>query len=243
MQWKIFRRREINTEAVERYLALRSISDPAYRIHQLGGRSIRYTAAKHFHGTLLEIGCGEKTKSLLVGDLVSEYIGLDHEDTLHDKSNVDIFGTAYDIPVESESFDCVLCTAVLEHLEEPAAALKEAFRVLKPGGYALYTAPLFWHIHEEPRDFYRYTRYGFDHLFKSAGFEVVEIRALSGFITTFAAEWGYYLRRFRWGPFSLLVDALTVLCNISAQALDRGPLRDDRFTWMYLVLAKKPDAA
>ncbi len=28
-----------------------------------------------------------------------------------------------------------------------------------------------------------------------------------------------------------------------AVVFDRGPLRDERFTWMYLVVAKKPDVS
>ena len=61
-------------------------------------------------------------------------------------------------PAGNASFDCILSTAVLEHLEDPGCALKEASRVLRLGGHVLYTTPLFWHLHEERRDFYRYTR-------------------------------------------------------------------------------------
>ena len=84
---------------------------------------------------------------------VTEHVGLDHENTLHNKSKIDLFGTAYDIPAEVEHFDTFLCTAVFERLEEPDKAIREAKRILKKGGYAIYTVPLFWHIHEEPRDF------------------------------------------------------------------------------------------
>ena len=115
--------------------------------------------------------------------------------------------------------------------------------MLKPGGYALFTAPLFWHLHEEPRDFFRYTRYGLEHLFKGAGFELIEVRPLSGFVTTFITACGYYLQRFRRGPLCVLVDAMTIAGNVAARALDRPPFRDERFTWMYLVLAGRPDVA
>jgi len=76
------------------------------------------------------------------------------------KSKIDLFGTAYNIPVDDNYFDTALCTAVLEHLEETSDVTKETHRVLKAGGYAIYTVPFFWHLHEEPRDFYRYTKYG-----------------------------------------------------------------------------------
>jgi SAM-dependent methyltransferase len=226
---------------VERYFGSVKITNPAYRAHRIAGRRIRSTAQCYFKGRMLEIGCGSKTKGLLVGDLVTEHVGLDHADTPHDKSNIDLFGTAYDIPVEGDSFDCVLSTAVLEHLEEPERALREAFRVLKPGGYALVTAPLFWHVHEEPRDFFRYTGFGLEYLFRKAGFQIAELAPLSGFGVTFLTELSYYLGRFRRGPLTPLIDISVAFNNLVSPLLDRGWMRDERFTWMHLVLARKPD--
>lgn len=228
---------------VTRYLRHYPISNPAYRVHRMAGRRIRDAARHCLSGRMLEIGCGAKLKALLVGDLLAEHIGLDHEGTLHDKSKIDLLGTAYDIPAENASFDCILSTAVLEHLEEPGRALKEAFRVLRPGGHVLYTAPLFWHLHEEPRDFYRFTRYGLEYLFNEAGFQIVRLEALSGFCTTFFTELGYYLQRFRRGPFRPLIDLAVILNNVLAVVFDRGLLRDERFTWAYIVVAKKPDVS
>lgn len=45
---------------------------------------------------------------------------------------------------DDNQFDYVLCTEVLEHLYDPTPAIKEAYRVLKPGGHYLVTVP---HIH------------------------------------------------------------------------------------------------
>jgi len=70
----------------------------------------------------------------LLSPFLTDHIGVDHQGTLHDKSNIDRFGNAYNLPAEDEEFDCALCTAVLEHLEEPELALKECWRVLRHGG-------------------------------------------------------------------------------------------------------------
>lgn len=223
----------------KRYYASHPLTTPAHNVVRIAGRAIRDRARRHFRGRLLEIGCGRKAKAGLIGDLVEEHVGLDHPESQHGLDHVDLLGSAYDIPAPGSSFDCVLSTSVLEHLEDPQRALVEAYRVLRAGGVAVYTAPLFWHIHEEPRDFFRYTSYGLHHLFAEAGFEILEITPLSGFWTTFGAEIGYYLQRFRRGPLRLLVDLSVALLNLVTHGLDRGRLLDDRFTWMYLVVARK----
>ena len=197
---------------------------------------------KYAKGKLLDIGCGEKPYKKMVVPYVDEHIGLDHEDTLHNKSNVDLFGTAYNIPVDDEEFDTILCTAVLEHVEEPKEAIAEAYRVLKKGGYAIYTAPLFWHLHEEPRDFYRFTQYGLKYLFEKNGFETVELRPLSGFWVTFGQEFVYYLWRFRRGsklnPFWWGIPFLGIFIQLIAYLLNKID-HSEEFTWIYLVVVRK----
>jgi SAM-dependent methyltransferase len=47
-------------------------------------------------------------------------------------------GTAEALPFEDKSFDCVVCTYTLCSVQDPAAALSEAKRVLKPGGRFLF---------------------------------------------------------------------------------------------------------
>src|SRR5688500_17588893 len=107
-----------------------------YKIHD---KSLLEVIRKYAKGRLVDIGCGTKPYRKMLAPYVTEHVGVDHEGTLHEKSNIDLFGTAYDIPSADEFFDSAICTAVLEHLEEPEAALRECFRVLKPGGYAIYS--------------------------------------------------------------------------------------------------------
>ncbi len=199
------------------------------------------------HGRVLDIGCGRKAKRHLLPPGVSEYVGLDHPDTLHDLAQADLVGTAYEIPVADASFDGVLCTAVLEHLEEPARAIAEAWRVLKPGGRAIYTVPLFWYLHEEPRDFYRYTEHGLRHLFSHARFADLAITPASGFWVTFGSQLSYYLTGSLRRPFGPIARACTAINNTVCPWLDRIDRRRNpfsaKFTWMYLVVARKPGGA
>lgn len=221
------------------YFARATWRNPSRHPIRIAGAAIECAAEAHFSGRLLEIGCGTKAKSQLVGRFVDRHVGLDHAATPHGVDRVDLLGDAHALPAKTGSFDCVLSTAVLEHLEEPVTALAEACRVLTPGGVAIYTLPLFWPLHEEPRDFYRYTRFGAEHLFRRAGFELVEVRPLSGFWITFGAMLGKYLQRFRRRPITWGVDACVAALNLATPWLDRGCCYDDRFTWMYLVVARK----
>lgn len=203
---------------------------------------LRKVAAKYARGIIGDIGCGDKPYEDLFSPYVEKHIGVDHKDTLHDKSQIDLVGTAYDIPVEAESFDTVLCTAVLEHLEEPDKAIKETYRVLKKGGYAIYTVPMFWHLHEAPRDFYRFTKYGLRYLFEKNGFEIVELKPLSGFWVTFGQELVYYLWRFRgrgklnplWWTILIGGTIIQRICYL-LNKIDHS----EEFTWMHLLVARK----
>ena len=211
-------------------------------VNKLSKEALALALKEYSTGRLLDIGCGEKPYEEISKYYCIEHVGMDHAETPHLKSRIDLFGTAYKIPVSDESYDSVLCTAVLEHLEDPGAAIKEMGRVLKQGGKAIYTVPLFWHLHEEPRDFYRFTKYGLKYLFEKNGFETVELRPLSGFWVTFGQEFVYYIWRFRKGgkinPLWWFIPFMGALIQGVCYAMNKV---DDskEFTWMYLAVARK----
>ena len=220
------------------------VTNPAYGALRRSGRHIRKNASIFFSGRLLDIGCGSKAKQLLIGEFVKTYVGLDQLDCRHDQSNIDVFGSAYHLAFKNDSFDDIICTAVLEHLEEPESALREAHRVLRPGGFAIYTIPFFWHLHEEPRDFYRYSKYGITYLFEKCGFEIVELMPLSGFWMTFGTELNYFLTSFAsYKPLRPLLLPIIVVNNMLLPVLDRLDRRfhpaTEKWTWLYMVTARK----
>ena len=204
-------------------------------------KAIVIRADRYLEGRLIDVGCGTKQYEGLLGAHVSEHVGLDHPESPHGLRNVDLIGTAYDIPVEDETFDSLLCTEVLEHLEEPSQAITECRRVLKPGGYALFTSPFIWHLHEEPRDFFRYSKYGLRHLFVSNGFEVVEITPLNGFWATFGQLFVYNLYSYNKWPIRLtpLIPVMGFLIQHLAIFLDRMSTKDI-WTSHYVSVVRKP---
>lgn len=84
------------------------------------------------------------------------------------------------IPKQDNSYDVVVNTQVLEHVEFPQKVINEFYRILKPGGKLFLTAPQGWGIHEEPYHFFNFTKFGLESLFKNAGFKIIFIKPRGG---------------------------------------------------------------
>lgn len=190
-------------------------------------------------GELLDVGCGTKPYEPLFAPYVSRYIGLEHPSTRHGREKVDVWGEAAALPFDDASFDTVVAFQVLEHCEEPREVLQEMHRVLRPGGRMILTTPFLWGVHEAPRDFYRYTRYGLEHLCGLAGFDGVVVTPVCGFWATFGLRLSYYLQRFRHGRRAVLVGSAQALIQGVAAVADRMD-RVDRDTAGYVTIASRP---
>lgn len=115
---------------------------------------------KYAKGKLLDVGCGKFPLYGLYRNYVDECIGIDWENTLHNNTNVDFYlDISKPLPFESESFDTILSSDVLEHIYNPIDALNEMVRILKPGGFLLVNTPFEYWMHETPFDYYRYTEF------------------------------------------------------------------------------------
>ncbi len=135
-------------------------------------------ASTYANGKLLDIGCGNKPYETLFAPHVNEYVGSDIIQS--DLGKVDIICDASNIPLEDGTFDTVICTQTIEHVPNPFAVVNEASRLLKKGGVFIITGPMYWPLHEEPYDFYRYTKHGFRYMLESNGFTKVEVVSNGG---------------------------------------------------------------
>jgi SAM-dependent methyltransferase/uncharacterized protein YbaR (Trm112 family) len=77
-----------------------------------------------------------------------------------------VVGDAHDLPFQSAVFDGVIIQAVLEYLLDPARAVAEIYRVLKPAGVVYSETPFMQQVHGGRYDFTRFTHLGHRTLFR-----------------------------------------------------------------------------
>lgn len=78
----------------------------------------------------------------------------------------DILGDICTFDFAEEKYDYVVIVEVLEHLHSPHLAIKNINNILNKGGKIILTVPFIFPIHERPYDYFRYTKYGLEFLFK-----------------------------------------------------------------------------
>lgn len=160
-------------------------------------RAVR-EAAPQFHGVFLDIGCGVMPYRDIIrtaAPRLTRYLGLDLEGSAIYRAEVDLRWDGRKIPLADASVDSAMLTEVLEHCPEPWVVLKEARRVLKPGGVLFFTVPYIWPLHDAPWDFFRYTPFALEKLLAEAGFADVKLQALGGWNASLAQMIGLWLKR------------------------------------------------
>lgn len=114
---------------------------------------------------------------------------------------LDTIGDLTALPFSDASFDAAINIVTLEHICEPGTALKEVYRVLRPGGRLLLVAPHEWEVHQSPHDYFRYTRHGLGYLFEKAGFTESAVTAVGGYFRLLSRRLLNGLQFFRGLPF------------------------------------------
>jgi SAM-dependent methyltransferase len=193
-----------------------------------------------YHGRVVDLGCGSAHYKETVLRTADEYIGVDWKNSMHDQSRVNVFADfTKPLPFPDAYADTVISFYVLEHLPEPGFFLLECNRILRPGGMLCMIVPFLWHLHEEPYDYYRYTRYGLQYLLEKSGFSEIVIEAQTGFWQTWWLRFNYHTLSLARGPLKYFWYPVWWLTQIVAPLMDRiNPGRGEH-TSLYSVQAKK----
>lgn len=145
-------------------------------------KDLQYAIKKYSKGNLLDIGCGNKPYEKEFEGLIDKYVGCDVIQSNLNK--VDVLCNANKIPLEDNTFDTLFSTQTIEHVEDHQGLINEAYRLLKKDGYFIVSGPMYWPLHEQPYDFFRFTKHGFKYVLEKSGFEVVEMLSNGGMWAT-----------------------------------------------------------
>ena len=138
--------------------------------------------SKYEKGKLLDIGCGNGSLTQELQELGYDVHAVDFSDEpkelLKDRfTKIDFQND--NLPFENNTFDIVFSKSVVEHLKEPDKIIKEAYRVLKPGGIIVTLTPSWKHNYDHA--FYvdhthvtPFTRYSLETLHKLENFVNVD---------------------------------------------------------------------
>lgn len=125
--------RDHNAFVVERYAAVIRAA------HPLSGKKV------------LDLGCGDAALSFLLHKEGAIVTGLDldligvqlgRQKLMSHQTDVPLaIASGYDVPFAEGSFDCVICSEVIEHVQLPERLLQEIWRVLTKNGKVVLTTP------------------------------------------------------------------------------------------------------
>lgn len=141
-------------------------------------------------GRLLDLGCGKQPYRHHYAGRCEQVVSADYSV----RSKIDVRLSATALPFPDASFDVVLFSEVLEHVDEPARAVSEIARVLKPGGRLLLTVPFNFMQHEIPYDHTRYTQFGLSALLRRHGLRLAYLSQRGSLLTLLVAQFEFLLR-------------------------------------------------
>lgn len=135
----------------------------------------------HAHGVMLDVGCGSMRARAWYAGRITRYLGVDLAVSPYlEDARLTAVARAEALPFRAASVDTVLGISMLTCLPEPGRMLDEARRVLRPGGTLILEFTQMAPLHDEPHDYFRFTRYGARELLGRAGFEIVECVPIGG---------------------------------------------------------------
>ena len=186
---------------------------------------------------VLNIGAGGDIGKTLMRHAARQQfqvVALDIDEQRHPDIAGDI--CAYDF--KGQQFDTIVMAEILEHIHSPHLALENVHRVLKDSGRLILTVPFIFPIHDQPYDYYPYTRYGLAYLLRH--FRDVSITERNSWTETIDVLSARLIMDKNW-PARILAPFLVLLALIKwpISFLLSRMIRTDFITSGYVVTARK----
>lgn len=105
---------------------------------------------------------------------------------LNPDTQPDVIAEAENLPFEDRAFNVVICSEMLEHIQNPPRAIAEIYRVLDNHGIALICVPFLFRIHGDPQDFGRYTDCYWSAILQESGFKKIVLEKQGLFYSVMA---------------------------------------------------------
>ena len=131
------------------------------------------------HLPAVDIGCGSMPYRPLIEPYVQQYTGVDFPS--NQLADIHFEAKTGKIPLGDQSAGIIVSTQVLEHVENPAAYLAEARRIVHPEGLLFLSTHGYWQEHSDPQDFWRWTSDGLAKLMHDADWKIIDMAGVLGF--------------------------------------------------------------
>jgi ArsR family transcriptional regulator len=144
---------------------------------------------------VVDVGCGTGNAAAVLAPMVEHVIAVDQSAPMLEAARVRIgaerrvefrLGSVESLPLAAGEVDAAVCLLVLHHVDDPAAAALELFRVLRSerGGGGVLVVDMYEHERSEFRHRMGHRHQGFDpqalaRVFELAGFQAIRVRALA----------------------------------------------------------------
>jgi SAM-dependent methyltransferase len=156
------------------------MKNPRYYTKEL----LKTVLPKYCKGDTVDVGAGHGKYKGLISKFCDSYTSVDNASSVYqfdEKSpKPDVVSDVLNMPLEDNQFDTAICTEVLEHVKDPFQLMKEIGRILKPGGYAIFSSGWATPYHKEPKDYWRFSADAYQLLCEQSGLRIEEIHRKGG---------------------------------------------------------------
>lgn len=130
-----------------------------------------YTFSKiELSGKVLDLGSGSDSPGYLKSIRYKEPFSITYSDYYQEGENLVRINLEEPFEIEKESFDCITCFSVLEHIYDFRNVLRESHRILKKGGIFIGSTPFLHIFHPNPYDYFRYSHQALIRMFEDENY-------------------------------------------------------------------------